>query len=152
MTGLTGVVLRTANRTDISALSTLEAACFADAWKEEQIESALNRVGFSGVVAEENGEIVGYAFLSVLFETAELDRIAVKAAHRNRGLGGEILDECIKRAKSLKAERMLLEVRESNTKAIRLYESRNFISFHIRKGYYAGVENAVEMQRDLTEK
>ena len=44
---------------------------------------------------------------------------------------------------------MSLEVRESNTAAIKLYEKLGFVTVNVSKGYYSDNENAIVMTRAL---
>ena len=46
-------------------------------------------------------------------------------------------------------KRVILEVRESNTKAKALYSSLGFKTISIRYSYYANKENALVMQKEL---
>ena len=50
--------------------------------------------------------------------------------------------------KDTKAEKIMLEVRESNISAIKLYEKNGFIEINRRKKYY-GNEDAIIMERNL---
>ena len=52
-------------------------------------------------------------------------------------------------AKSLDAERMLLEVRVSNQSAIGLYEKYGYEKYGLREHYYADGEDAYLMQKSL---
>ncbi len=146
---MSALVFRKCETSDIPTIAELEKACFSDAWTREQLEGEFSRFGFLGLVAEEDGEIIGYGFLGVLFERAELDRIAVSPSQRGKGVGGKLLDELLKKAAEKGASEMLLEVRESNAFAIRLYESRGFTLFHTRKNYYGGGEAALEYRMGI---
>jgi len=44
----------------------------------------------------------------------------------------------------------VLEVRQSNVPAIRLYEHFGFVEYFVRKGYYEGKEDALLMEKALT--
>ena len=78
---------------------------------------------------------------------AEITNIAVAGTHRRCGIGGKLLEAAWKLTG---AERVLLDVRESNVPARRLYEKYGFQIDGIRKGFYAKPrENAVLMSRDV---
>ena len=53
------------------------------------------------------------------------------------------------KARSGGCEYMSLEVRESNTAAIKLYEKLGFVTVNVSKGYYSDNENAIIMTRAL---
>ena len=53
------------------------------------------------------------------------------------------------KAKALGAERMLLEVRVSNARAIGLYEKYGYCRYGLREHYYADGEDAYLMTKTL---
>ncbi|MFR6028887.1 MAG: GNAT family N-acetyltransferase, partial [Sutterella wadsworthensis] len=65
-----------------------------------------------------------------------------------RGLGRAMLDRMTDAMRTRKCTRCHLEVRESNERAIRLYETSGFVRVGLRKNYYRtaeGREHAVLM-------
>ena len=134
---------------DLPKLMALERACFDDAWTTEMMKNEFTRNGFCGVLAELDGEAVGYACGYTLFEDGELFKIAVSPDCRGKGIGGLLLDAFTEKAAGQGAERIFLEVRISNETAIGLYRSRSFEKTRIRKRYYPDGEDALEMKREL---
>ena len=134
---------------DATAVAGIEKQCFLDAWGQESLLSTLSRRDFSGFCAVLDGEVVGYICGSVLFEDAEILRVAVLDTQRRKGIGAMLLDAFLSCAKEQKAERVFLEVRAQNAAAIGLYRSRGFESVRVREHYYADGENAVEMLKTL---
>lgn len=143
------ITIRDLTEKDFPKLMALERACFEDAWTTEMMKGELSRVGFCGVLAESDGEIVGYACGFTLFEDSELPKIAVDENFRGKGIGGLLLDALTEKAIAAGAQQMFLEVRASNKAAIGLYNSRNFVKTRIRKRYYADGEDALEMKREF---
>jgi ribosomal-protein-alanine N-acetyltransferase len=66
----------------------------------------------------------------------ELENIAVLPEYRRRGLARRLLSALLKQARLQGAERIFLEVRESNLAAIRLYEAAGFQQLGRRREYY----------------
>ena len=143
------VILREMVEADVGAIADIERECFALPWSEKDIVSACNRADFCGIVAQMDGEIVGYLLGLSLFENAEVLRIAVKKNLRGQKIGGALLDWFIECAKAKGAENAFLEVRVSNLSAIRLYESRAFTRGRVREKYYENGESAIEMHKRL---
>ena len=143
------ITIRDWTEKDLPKLMALERACFADAWTTEMMKNEFLRGGFCGVLAEEDGEIVGYLCGYSLFEDAELLKTAVLQERRGKGLGGLLLDAFTEKVLLQGAEKIFLEVRVSNEAALRLYVSRGFEKTRIRKRYYADGEDALEMKREL---
>lgn len=109
-------------------------------WPRNIVESACQQ--FEGYVTELDGKIVGFAFLFSQFEEAHLLNIAFLPEFQGMGMGRELLDHLIARAKTLEAILMILEVRPSNCPAIALYQSMGFIKIGERKDYYEMPESS----------
>jgi [ribosomal protein S18]-alanine N-acetyltransferase len=99
--------------------------------------SALSRLA---LVAEAGGEVAGFAVVRMLNSAggreAELESIVVARGWRDRGLGKSLLSESVRRAKEQGAFRLDLEVRASNSVAIRLYGRAGFRETGRRRAYY----------------
>ena len=67
----------------------------------------------------------------------ELENIVVAAGSRRRGLGGRLLGDLIKQARTKDANSIFLEVRQSNLGARAFYNQLGFVEFGSRKGYYS---------------
>lgn len=141
--------LRSWTEKDLPKLALLERACFTEPWTTEMLKEEFSKEHAFGIVAEAGGEILGYTCGSVLFEDAELLRIAVLPDYRGQGIGGELAEGLFETALALGAKRVFLEVRASNEVALGLYRSRGFKKTRLRKRYYAGGEDALEMKKEL---
>ena len=143
------LTIRDVEEKDIAQIAEMEQACFRLPWTEADVRSAIRRYDFYGLIAEDEEGTAGFLLGSLLFENAEVYRVAVCPSRRGQGIGGKILDAFITAVQALGAEQVLLEVRVSNTPAIGLYQSRDFGVARRRKNYYEGVEDAYEMVKFL---
>ena len=134
---------------DILKISELEKECFSDPWTYRMFVEGFSSKLFYGVCAVEDGEIVGYACETVLFETAEVDNIAVAESCRRRGVGKKLLKKLETEAKERGARVILLEVRVSNAPAMTMYLKEGFKGIYVRPRYYPDGEDAVVMQKEL---
>ncbi len=137
----------------ISSIAKIESELFDDAWDGLAVHSVLGQFG-AGVLIVTDGddEMLGYCIYQIVFETAEILRIATDSSHQKQGVGGGLLDEFIKLCKDRGVERILLEVRADNTSAMRLYERHGFYQIDIRAGYYQdenGRTDALILERGL---
>ncbi|MCY4094794.1 MAG: GNAT family N-acetyltransferase, partial [Gammaproteobacteria bacterium] len=57
-------------------------------------------------------------------------------AYQGRGIGRLLLNHMLTRSRTLPVERVCLEVRVSNERAIKLYQSVGFKQVGVRKDYY----------------
>lgn len=103
----------------------------------------------------QENQLIGYALLVRLPFDAELQAIGVLPEQRGQGIGCQLLEAVLAVAARWQSERVLLEVRESNAAAIRLYNSVGFQQDGCRRNYYpaaeeaAGRENALLMSRSV---
>ena len=134
---------------DILKISELEKECFSDPWTYRMFVEGFSSKLFYGVCAVEDGEIVGYACETVLFENAEVDNIAVAESCRRRGVGKKLLKKLETEAKERGARVILLEVRVSNAPAMTMYLKEGFKGIYVRPRYYPDGEDAVVMQKEL---
>ena len=88
------------------------------------------------MVAIIDDRVVGYSITRVVVDESELLNIAVEPASRGQGIGGLLLDECMRRCAAAGAVEMWLEVRASNASARALYVTRGFSEMGVRKRYY----------------
>lgn len=135
---------------DLGPVTQMEADCFDDAWNEESIAFELHDNPFcKPYVIEEDGQIAGYLFLWVIFERAEIANIAIDPKFRRHGLGRQLMEQAIEKARAEGCETMMLEVRLSNTAAQALYKSMGFVEMRRVGGYYSNGEDAIVMALGL---
>jgi ribosomal-protein-alanine N-acetyltransferase len=83
---------------------------------------------------------------------AHILNLCVGEAYRCRGIGRQLLNSLIERAGAAGMADAYLEVRPSNTTAIRLYLALGFEQVGMRRGYYQaanGREDAAVLRRAL---
>ena len=132
---------------DLDAIMAIEPTIYPYPWSRGNFSDSLD-AGYSGWVYEEDGRIIGYAVLMLVLDEAHLLNISIAKSHQGRGLGRALLDYMMQIARGHGAANIFLEVRPSNTSAIRLYESAGFNEMAVRRGYYPaanGREDAILM-------
>lgn len=121
------------------ALSRSEQICFPeDPWTQGMIEDTLKNER-SKVIAVYNrqlSEIVAYGVIYLSVDEADIANIATLPAYRGNGIGEALLRLMIKTARRSGAKQLFLEVRESNSAAVALYEKVGFIKIGKRRNYY----------------
>jgi RimJ/RimL family protein N-acetyltransferase len=117
-----------------------------DAWRirRSKYEHWLSEPDTFFVVAEANGDPVGYAFVTIGLpyaswatgnRLAELETLSVLADQRGKGVGESLLDAVWKRLVDLGVEDMAITTTVTNVKAQRFYERAGFTQ---RFGVYYG--------------
>lgn len=139
------MIIRKMNSADLPKVLLVDEKSFTKTWTDGMFSDEINKEYSDYFVAEADGEIIAYGGIWSIYETAELMRIAVTPDYRGKGIAKAIIERMITCAKERGCERMMLEVRESNTSARELYKRCGFCEISIRKGYYDG-EDAVIME------
>ena len=141
------VVIRSAALNDVPAILAIEQQARGAAhWTAEQYKKLVG----SGVVlvaeeaAEEADQLCGFVCAKAVAGEWEIENVVVAAAFLRRGIANELVRELIQRAENEAASAILLEVRESNLPARRLYEKHGFREAGRRRAYYRDpVEDAI---------
>lgn len=135
---------------DILKISEMEKECFPkEPWSYQMLVSSFQNESFYGVLCEDGGEIIGYGGITVTADTADIDNIAVTEVYRGGGVGTKILKELIKAAKKGGAKKVFLEVRVSNSNAMKLYLKNGFNGVYARTRYYSDGEDGLVMVKEL---
>jgi ribosomal-protein-alanine N-acetyltransferase len=98
-------------------------------------------------VALDGDEVVGYAGLATVGESADVQTVAVRADAQGRGIGALLLDALLAEAARRGCTEILLEVRADNAPAIALYRARGFDTIATRRRYYADGADALILRR-----
>ncbi|WP_448585644.1 GNAT family N-acetyltransferase [Thermaurantiacus sp.] len=109
---------------------------YREAWSARQVAQVALDPGGLLDIARAGGELVGFALTRLLVHEAELLLCAVDPAWRRRGIASRLVAASAARAGRSGARRLLLEVRESNAPARRLYETLGFRPVGVRPDYY----------------
>lgn len=135
---------------DILSVSELEKECFkGESWSFGTIATAFDNPAYEMVVAEEDGEILGYGCTCTAMENCDLENVLVAEEYRRGGVGRAILNALLDNAKERGAEKVFLEVRVSNSAALMLYLSCGFKGVHARTRYYSDGEDCLVMVKDI---
>ena len=127
----------------LNEISKLEKECFSSFYSDSVLLSTLSAPTFFGLANVEDDKVISYVFSTVVLDEANIDRIAVKKAHRNQKIATELLIELENRLKNKGVKKVLLEVRRSNAVAIKLYSSLGYEKIFERKNYYENGEDAL---------
>lgn len=129
--------LRPLQMRDLPAVLEIERASFADPWTERLFAEELAGAGRVWLAAEADGRLVGYGGVLLIGTEAHLMNLAVAHDARSDGVARSLVRALARACAGAGAERMTLEVRESNEAAISLYTSCGFDIGGRRKNYYA---------------
>lgn len=151
------VAIRQAKADDAPLLAHLHATSFEDHWPEDAIGSLLQRPNVQGYIAMVNdAEAAGFSLIQVIADEAEILTICIVPEYRQRKAGRALLAASLQGARRRGAQKIFLEVAETNLPARRIYALAGFEPVGRRKAYYpgggglAGTSDALVLRKDLT--
>ncbi|MCI8560739.1 MAG: ribosomal protein S18-alanine N-acetyltransferase [Dorea sp.] len=131
---------------DIEKIHQLEKKYFPDPWSIAGIQESLAQTYTALLGAWEGEKLAGYVIAYFSVDGGEIARIAVDEPYRRKGAALKLLDVIKETGRKMQAEKIMLDVRESNEEAVRLYKKFGFTEDGVRKNYYVKPkENAVLM-------
>jgi ribosomal-protein-alanine N-acetyltransferase len=146
------LTLRDMDYGDVEQVMRIEQSIYPYPWTTGNFIDSLDS-GYACMVAELDGALIGYAVLMPSVDEAHLLTIGIATAHQRKGWGKEVLGRMMAMAHDSGINRIILEVRPSNTPAQALYRKCGFQQIGLRRGYYPadnnGREDAIVMECNL---
>lgn len=134
---MTDCVIRRMDVQDVDAVVAIELATFPTPWSRDAFMSELTRnVAARYLVAEIDGQVIGYAGAWLILDESHITNIAIAEAWRGHGYGRRLTEGLLQYLSNLGAVYATLEVRVSNERAQNLYTSLGFVTAGKRKRYY----------------
>ncbi len=125
----------TAEETHLAA--ECEQECLGhEAWTADGIRETMARNGYY-FAAFLGQNFIGHAGFTAVADEGYITNVAVLPQFRRNGAATALTDTLIKKATELNLSFLTLEVRESNSAAIALYEKHGFKTVGKRKRFYS---------------
>jgi ribosomal-protein-alanine N-acetyltransferase len=142
--------LRSLEPGDLDTVEEIERASYPTPWSRSMFVAELRKPSSLALGAySEDGDLVGYAFVSRYVDAWHVMNVAVATDFRGRGIATALLERLFEMTATDPQRGYTLEVRVSNVQAIRLYERLGFEARGIRSGYYTdNREDALIMWRE----
>ncbi len=135
---------------DICRVAELERTVFSVPFTEKALNELFTNTSWRFLAAKKENILVGYiSFYTVLDET-EIVNVCVDPQYRGQGIGRALVNEAIRYCREGGSVKLMLEVRKSNSVAIKLYESFGFIPVGVSKNHYKlPTEDAILMNLEF---
>ena len=136
---------------DLDQVAAIEVASYEYPWTLGIFRDCL-RAGYNCWVLANAAEVIGYGVLTVAAGEAHVLNVCVAPDQQGGGFGKRLMQRLIDVARWHRAERIFLEVRPSNVRAIKLYDQLGFNEIGKRPNYYPakrGREDAIVMALEL---
>jgi ribosomal-protein-alanine N-acetyltransferase len=147
------VFLDIMKESDLNYIIRIEKEAFSNPWNVKFFREELNYNTFAlYLTAKVNKKIVGYTGCWFKDKVKEIHivNLAIKKEFRRKNIATYLINEIINMAKTINFNKITLEVRASNEKAINLYENLDFKKTNIVPNYYHdNKEDAILMIKEL---
>jgi len=148
------IIIDLMNNTDLPEVLDIERESFPSPWTEGMFTRELNSTHSVCLAARVNIEekivIVAYIIFWLVANEVHLHNLAVKKEYRRQGLAFKLMETMTEIAGENEITDQTLEVRKSNTEAIKLYQKCGFVVKGIRPLYYTDThEDALIMWADM---
>jgi len=135
---------------DLDEVSNIEAEIYDyDIWSRESFREEVELKSHAHCfVLTEGLVIAGYIVVWFFAGELHIGNVGVSPAFRRKGLGKELIRFIL--ARFPEAETAYLEVKKTNSPAIRLYEQFGFSALMERRAYYNDGSDALVMVKNMT--
>ena len=143
--------LRAMRDADIGTVMAIETRAYPFPWTDGIFRDCINACYPSWLLMQEDA-VIGYGVISIAAREAHILNICIDPDAQSHGHGGRLLRTLVRIARAQNAERVFLEVRPSNPRAIALYFDEGFNEIGRRPRYYpaqTGREDAIVMAMEL---
>lgn len=121
---------------DVDDVCALEKRVYPHPWTRGNFFDSLASGYSAWALRDERGNLNGYFLLMTCVDEAHLLNVAVAQPCQGQGLGRYLLDKICACARGLSMVSILLEVRPSNLRALKVYVRYGFVEIGRRKAYY----------------
>ncbi len=153
-------VVRRAEQSDLIPVMEINLKTLPEHYSDYFYESLMAELPEAFLVAEIGGKHVGYIMCKTEYGFSNFKKlgfvkkghvvsIAVLDEHRRKGIGKVLAEEALFGVQSRKCDELYLEVRCSNTDAVRLYEKMRYVIKQKLRTYYRDGEDAYLMAIEL---
>lgn len=122
-------------RRDMPEVLEIENACFEFIWTEENFLCCLRQRNCIGMVAEQNGGVVGFMIYELDKTSLRIINFAVHPVYWRQGIGTAMMNRMKQKIQRRRNE-IHLEVRERNTAAQIFFRSQGLVVIDILKDWY----------------
>ncbi|MEM3627575.1 MAG: ribosomal protein S18-alanine N-acetyltransferase [Candidatus Bathyarchaeia archaeon] len=145
---------------DLQSVIRINRICLPENYADFFFIDLYERFPEAFIVAEENGEVVGYIMCRIelglsnfgfsgLIKKGHIVSVAVLPQYRRKGIGQALIKKAMEGMQTYNAKQCFLEVRVTNTPAINLYKKLGFEITRTINGYYSDGEDAYVMSCKL---
>lgn len=141
------IQFRKATSLDIEAVLEIDSHSSVG-WKRQMFEKELETSFSNFIIAILDTSIVGFIIAWIVSDEIQIHNLAVHKKYRRQGIGSALINFLITNIVQAGQAKLILEVRQQNTKARAFYKALGFYITGQRKNYYQN-DHAVLMEKNL---
>lgn len=136
----------------VEQIAEIEQISFSKPWSAAELRRIIRDEGALCLGMGRREKVIGYGMGYLEEGDFHLVNLAIDPQHHRQGWAGVLLQKILACARGKGCRRCILEVRETNQAAIKLYHRYGFERLSVRHGYYREPrENALVMCRGIEE-
>ena len=143
------ILIRPLGEEDVDAVLRIEEATYPTPWTRGIFRDELAAPGRVYLVADANGEVVGYSGLMLVLPEAHVTSVTVDPQRRGSRIGTRLMLRISEEALAAGSKSLTLEVRISNRNAQALYQRFGMAPVGVRKRYYKDEDALVMWVHDI---
>ena len=146
------IELRRLTLADLAAIERIERRAYPTPWSRSMFAGELAKTSsicLGAVDTDADEALIAYLIISRYADAWHVMNVAVHEDYREQGVATKLLNRLFELTAADDRRGYTLEVRVSNSGAIKLYEKLGFVPRGIRRGYYTdNREDALIMWKD----
>ncbi len=115
-------------RRDMPAVLEIEQASFQHPWSNDDFIRCLRLRNCIGMVAERDGQIIGYMIYELHKSRLHVMHFAVAPAARTQGVGSRMIERLVDKLSQQRRKEIVIELRESNLQGQLFFQRLGFVA------------------------
>ncbi len=151
MEGVRSASIRPMQAIDLAEVLTIEQASYDFPWTEGIFRDCLKKK-YPSMLFVQQKRILAYVVFQFIVDECHLLNLCIRQEDRRQGLATKMVQYLMNQARQNDMGSIFLEVRKSNTAAIKLYDRLGFNEIGLRRDYYpgsSGREDALVLAREI---
>ena len=133
---MTAVDVRRLRSSDLDDVERIERQSYVTPWSRSMFAGELAKPNGVCMGAFQGADMLGYIIVAKYVDAWHVMNIAVRPDYRRQGIASMLMNRLFDLTSGRSRRGYTLEVRVSNTGAIKLYERLGFKPRGVRRGYY----------------
>jgi ribosomal-protein-alanine N-acetyltransferase len=123
-------------RRDMQDVLRIERESFEQEWSEDDFLNCLRQRNCIGMVAEHEGQVVGFMVYGLHKTRLQIMNFAVSPSCRRFGIGHQMIDKLVNKLSQQRRQEILVDLRESNLSAQLFFQAQRFRAVRVVRSHF----------------